>query len=163
VGWIASRFEEMHMRDHDDNPYIVIEREGGGGFGSFVLGALVGAGLALLFAPKSGEETQEEIKTRALKFRDAAQERVREAQTTLEDRLSVARENVQARVESVKEAVDSGRKAASEARTDLEGRLERSKAAYRAGIEAARDVAFSEDAPEEEAEGAEEAEEEVEE
>ena len=137
------------MRDQDDTPYIVIEREGAGGLGSFVLGALVGAGLALLFAPQSGEETQEEIKTRALKFKDVAHERVREAQTNLEGRLTVARENVQARVESVREAVDSGRHAAGEARTDLEGRLERSKAAYRAGIEAAREVAFSEDAPQE--------------
>ena len=128
------------MRDHDEAPYFVIEREGGGGIGSFVLGALVGAGLALLFAPKSGEETQEEIKTRAIKLKDVAQERVREAQTNLEGRLSTAREHLQTRVEHVREAVDSGRKAAVDARDDLEKKLERSKAAYRAGIEAAREV-----------------------
>ena len=79
------------MREHDETPYIVIEREGGGGLGSFVLGALVGAGLALLFAPQSGEETQEEIKTRALKFKDAARDRVREAQSNLEGRLNTLR------------------------------------------------------------------------
>ena len=101
------------MRDQDDTPYIVLEREGAGGLGSFVLGALVGAGLALLFAPQSGEETQEEIKTKALKFKDVAQERVRDAQNNFEGRLTVARENVQARVESVREAVDSGRHAAA--------------------------------------------------
>jgi gas vesicle protein len=128
------------MRDHDETPYIVIEREGGGGIGSFILGTLVGAGLALLFAPKSGEETQEEIRSRAIKLKDVAQERVREAQTNLEGRLSTAREHLQARVEDVREAVDSGRKAAVEARGDLEEKLERSKAAYRAGIEAAREV-----------------------
>ena len=128
------------MRESDESPYIVIERDGGGGIGSFVLGALVGAGLALLFAPQSGEETQEEIKTRALKLKDVARDRVREAQDNLEGRLTTARENVQARVESVKEAVDSGRKAAVDARGDLEEKLERSKAAYRAGIEAAREV-----------------------
>jgi len=128
------------MRDHDETPYIVIEREGGGGLGSFVLGALVGAGLALLFAPQSGEATQEEIKTRALRFKDAARDRVRDAQSNLEGRLSTAREHVQARVESVREAVESGRQAAADARTDLEEKLERSKAAYRAGIEAAREV-----------------------
>ena len=128
------------MRDLDDNPYIVIERDGGGGLGSFVLGALVGAGLALLFAPQSGEETQEEIKARALKFKDVAKDRVRDAQTNIEGRLSTAREHVQSRVESVREAVDSGRKAATDARSDLEEKLERSKAAYRAGIEAAKEV-----------------------
>ncbi len=128
------------MRDHDDVPYLVVEREGGGGLGSFILGALVGAGLALLFAPQSGEETQEEIKARALKFRDAAKEQVRGAQENIEGRLTTAREHVQARVESVREAVESGRQAAVEARGELEKKLERSKAAYRAGIEAAREV-----------------------
>lgn len=138
------------MRDRDEAPYIVIEREGGGGFGPFVLGALVGAGLALLLAPQSGEETQEEIKAKARQLKDAAQDRAREVQHDLEDRFSAARENVQSRIESVREAVDSGRQAAHEAREELEQKLERSKAAYRAGIEAARDVAV---APEEADEG----------
>jgi len=131
------------MRDRDETPYIVVERESSGGIGSFVLGALVGAGLALLFAPQSGEETQGEIKTRALKLKDVAQDRVRQAQDNLEGRLGTAREHVQARVESVREAVDSGRKAAVDARGDLERKLEKSKAAYRAGIEAAREVGAS--------------------
>jgi len=141
------------MRDHDDVPYIVIEREGGGGLGSFILGALVGAGLALLFAPQAGEETQEEIKARARKLRDVAQDRVRDAQQVVENRLSAARENVQHRVESVRDAVDAGRKAALDARDDLEKKLERSKAAYRAGIDAAREAAGA--PPEEEGEGGE--------
>ena len=128
------------MRDHDETPYIVIEREGGGGIGSFLIGTLVGAGLALLFAPKTGEETQEELKTRALKLKDVAQERVRDAQSSLEGHLSTAREHIQSRVDNVREAVDSGRQAAIDARGELEKKLERSKAAYRAGIEAAREV-----------------------
>lgn len=136
------------MRDHDDPPFIVIEREGGGGLGSFILGALVGAGLALLFAPQSGEETQDEIRARALKLKEDARGRVRDAQHTLENRLAAARENVQTRVESVKDAVDAGRKAAVDARGELETKLERSKAAYRAGIEAAREAAGSGEAAE---------------
>lgn len=139
------------MRDRDEAPYIVIERESGGGLGPFILGALVGAGIALLLAPQSGEETQEEIKARARQLKEAAQERAREVQNDLEDRLAVAREGLQARVESVKEAMDSGRQAALEAREELERKLERSKAAYRAGIEAARDVAAA--APEAEVAG----------
>jgi gas vesicle protein len=107
----ASPFKESLMRDHDEMPYLVVERDSGGGLGSFILGALVGAGLALLFAPQSGEETQEEIKARAVKLRDVAKEHVRDAQENLEGRLTTAREHVQARVESVKEAVDSGRRA----------------------------------------------------
>ena len=83
------------MRDQDDAPYVVIERDSGGGLGSFVLGALVGAGLALLFAPKSGAETQEDLKEHARRCRGAAEERVREAQRQVEERLEEVREGVQ--------------------------------------------------------------------
>jgi gas vesicle protein len=127
------------MRDHDEVPYIVIERETGGGVGSFLLGALVGAGVALLFAPRTGEQTQEELKAQAQKLRVAAEERVREAQRQLEERLEEAREGVTARYDEVREAVNAGRDAAVDARRDLEGRLERSKQAYRAGVSAARE------------------------
>jgi gas vesicle protein len=120
------------MRAHDDGPYNDIERESGGGVGSFVLGALVGAGLALLFAPQSGTETQEELKERARRLREVAEDRVREAQKQLEERLEVAREGVQTRYEDAREAVEAGRNAAGDARGDLRDRLERSKAAYRA-------------------------------
>lgn len=138
------------MRDHDDVPYIVIEKESGGGFGSFVLGALVGAGLALLFAPQSGEETQAEIRARARELRESAEGHVRDAQKQVEERLQAARQDVKGRVDSVKEAVDSGRLAAREARADLESKLERSKAAYRAGVSAAKEAARSEPAEDDE-------------
>jgi gas vesicle protein len=131
------------MRDHDETPTIIIERGGGSGVGPFLLGALVGAGLALLFAPKSGAETQADLKEGARKLKTAAGERVRAAQKQLEERLDSAREGVQARVGEVRDAVDAGRKAAVDARGELEKRLERSKAAYRAGIEAARQAAAS--------------------
>ena len=132
------------MRNQDDPPYILVERDSGGSFGSFCLGALVGAGLALLFAPQSGEETQEEIRIRAQKLRAVAEERMREAQLTLEDRLENVKEGVESRVELVRDAVESGRVAAEEARTDLEAKLERSKAAAKAGIVAAREAVVGE-------------------
>ncbi len=130
------------MRNNDDVPYIVIDRDSGG-IGSFLVGALVGAGLALLFAPQTGEETQEEIRERAKKLRSAAEERIKEAQQTLEVRLEGVREELHERVDQIKEAVDSGRQAAVEARGDLSDKLDRSKAAYRAGIEAAREAGQS--------------------
>ncbi len=128
-----------------DQPYVVIERESGGSLGTFVLGALVGAGLALLFAPQSGPETQEEIKDRALRLKSAAEDRIQDAQRTLEDRLDQARAGVESRIDTVRDAVDAGRKAASEAREELGDKLERSKAAYRAGITAAREAATTEE------------------
>jgi len=140
------------MRDQDDAPYVVIERDGGAGLGSFALGALVGAGLALLFAPKSGAETQEDLKEHARRFRSVAEERVREAQRQVEERLEEVREGVQVGFDGVKEAVNSGRSAASEARTDLEEKLQRSKAAYHAGVQAARETVTVETEEEQEAE-----------
>ncbi|MFP3949177.1 MAG: YtxH domain-containing protein [Gemmatimonadota bacterium] len=129
------------MRNHDDVPTVIIEKESGGGAGAFLLGALVGAGLALLFAPRSGEETRQELEERARNLKTSAEERVREAQRQLEERLEEARAGVQSRVDNVRHAVDEGRQAAGQARHELEDKLERSKAAYRAGVEAARAAA----------------------
>lgn len=139
------------MRNQDEGPYIVIERDTGGGIGSFVLGALIGAGLALLFAPKTGAETQEELKERARKLRSSAEDRMREAQRQFEDRFDDVREGVQTRFDDIKEAVTAGRSAAADARVDLERKLQRSKAAYRAGVQAARETISSGEADGDEA------------
>lgn len=128
------------MGSQDDLPYVIVERNSGGGFGSFCLGALVGAGLALLFAPQTGEETQEELKERAKKLRVAAEERVREAQLHFGDHIEAVRDGVQSQVGLVRDAVETGRQAAETARSDLGAKLERSKAAARAGIAAAKDA-----------------------
>jgi gas vesicle protein len=52
--------------------------DGGYGAGpmifSFFLGGLIGAGVALLFAPKSGKETREKIKELAVEAKDKAEE-----------------------------------------------------------------------------------------
>jgi gas vesicle protein len=142
------------MRDQDDGPYIVIEREGGG-IGTFILGALVGAAVALLFAPQSGEETQREIRERAGRLRHAAEEKVRDAQREIESRLDNARQGLNDGVDAVREAVESGRQAATDARSELERRLERSKAAYRAGIEAAKQASHESEVAGEEPTGSE--------
>ena len=128
------------MRD-DQVSYVVLERDRGTGVGSFVLGALVGAGLALLFAPQSGAETQEELRARARKLKEQATERVRAVQGDLESRLDQACAEMQTRVDGVRGAVESGRQAAQQAREELERRLEQSKAAYHAGVEAAQAAA----------------------
>ncbi len=97
------------MKDRDEGPYFIIERDSGGsGVGPFLVGALLGAGVALLLAPRSGEETQQELRERAARFRDTAEERLREAQRQVEERLEQARADLMDRVEAVREAVESG-------------------------------------------------------
>ena len=48
----------------DDEPYVVIEKKSGT-LSSFFVGIAVGAGLALLFAPPSGERTRRDLQRRA--------------------------------------------------------------------------------------------------
>jgi len=132
------------MPDRDQVPYVIIQRDSGG-VGPFLLGAILGAGVALLLAPRTGEETQRELKERATRLREAAEGRVRDVQRQVEERLGQARGEVLQRVDSIRDAVDSGREAAQQARVELEGRIERSKAAYRAGVESAKDVVAGEE------------------
>ena len=53
--------------------------EGGAFFAGLVIGGLVGAALALLLAPQSGEETRAVIRDRSLEYKDWAEEGYLEA------------------------------------------------------------------------------------
>jgi len=137
----------MRHQDHDE-PYIVIEKNSGG-VGDFLLGALIGAGVALLFAPRSGRETRADIGRRAR----AAQDRVRDvatgvtdqvvdtfetARSRIEEQIETARSAIVTKKDQVSRAMEAGREAAQQARTDLERRLAETKAAYNAGADVAR-------------------------
>lgn len=125
----------------DEGPYVVIERNEPG-VGAFVLGIAVGAGLALLFAPRTGEETRRELQRRARKVGDQAQDFVAEVSDTVTQRFHDARASVENRIDSAKQAVDikrrqvtnavgAGRAAAQQARVELEQRIAETKAAYK--------------------------------
>lgn len=67
------------MGRRDDPEVVFIEREdGGGALKWLVIGAALGAGLALLFAPQSGRETRRELRRGARRVRDLAEEAVGE-------------------------------------------------------------------------------------
>lgn len=123
------------MRDYDDDgvPYVVIERTGSGLF-PFVWGALLGAAAALLLAPKSGAETQQELKERARRLRERAEEKAGELQETFNEAFDSGRRQVEEKYEYAKEkvsegrtraqqALDAGKKAARAARTEIEGKM----------------------------------------
>ncbi|HEX5971383.1 MAG TPA: YtxH domain-containing protein [Gemmatimonadaceae bacterium] len=139
----------MRYHDPDDQPYIVIEKHSGG-VGNLLLGVVIGAGVALLFAPRSGEETRDDIRRRARRAGDAARnvaegvsdsvaDTFETARSRVEQQLQSARSAIELKKRQVTRAMDAGRVAAQEARGDLERRLAETKAAYNAGVEVARE------------------------
>lgn len=139
------------MREYhfdEDEPYVVIEKSEGS-TGSFLLGLALGAGVALLLAPRSGEETRRELHRGARRVRDAAQgmaedltdtvnDRFQEARQQVEERIDTARQAVELKRHQVSQAVQAGRDAAHQAREDLERRIAETKASYDAGTSVAR-------------------------
>jgi len=138
----------MDERDWDEDeedyypePYVIIEKQEIG-IGPFLLGIALGAGVALLFAPQSGEETRRGIARSARRAQDAAQDFVEDVSGTVADKFKEVRTSVEERIEATIDAVDerkrrvtnafhAGRAAAREARGELEQRIAETKAAYK--------------------------------
>jgi gas vesicle protein len=85
---------------------------------SFMLGGLVGAALAVLFAPRSGEETRELLEgklregvERGRRLRDRAMEKGREVLDEASDYLDKQRESLEKRRDRLAAAVEAGRQA----------------------------------------------------
>lgn len=127
--------------DDDDEPIVVIEKSEPG-IGTFLAGLAIGAGIALLFAPRSGEETRRDLERHARKVGDQAQDFVsgvtesvgqtlQDAKASVENRLDSARNAVELKRRQVTNAVDAGRAAAQQARVELEQRIAETKAAYK--------------------------------
>jgi gas vesicle protein len=113
------------MSHKDDAEYVLIEREGGSSFGSFLWGAALGAGLALLLAPRSGQQTRNEIRAGVQRIRDKAEDTVRGVQDSVSgvtDRIDGVRTGVRSRMEAAREGFEQGRRAARETRQEYEQR-----------------------------------------
>jgi len=67
---------------------------------SFLLGGIVGAGIAILLAPQSGRETREKIKEYAESVKEKAAESIEKAKSLLDEKKSI----LSAAVEAGKEA-----------------------------------------------------------
>jgi len=59
------------------------DREGGSGFGAFLLGIAVGAVVGFLFAPEAGDDTRRKLSKRLRNLRDVAEEKVDEVRGML--------------------------------------------------------------------------------
>jgi gas vesicle protein len=139
----------MDERDwYDDDPYIerpyvIVERgDAGAGIGPLLLGLALGAGVALLLAPQSGEETRRAVARRARRAQEAAQDFVEDVSGSVADKFNQVRASVEERIDATFEAVDAkkrqvsnaveaGRAAARQTRGELEHRIAERKAAYK--------------------------------
>lgn len=110
------------------------DRDDFGAFVSgFMIGGLVGAAVALLLAPQSGEETRTLIRDKSIELRDQVEQTATEARTRAEEIAKDARaraEDLQSRGRVVLEeqktriekAVDAGKKAAGATKEELEAK-----------------------------------------
>ncbi|HTD83074.1 MAG TPA: YtxH domain-containing protein, partial [Gemmatimonadaceae bacterium] len=134
-----TRTEEPDWYDEDDDeeyeaePYVIIERQDSA-IGPLLLGIALGAGVALLFAPQSGEETRGGIARSARRARNAAQDFVEDVTDTVADKFNEVKSTVEEKLEATLDAVDvrkrrvtnayrAGRAAARDARGELEQRI----------------------------------------
>ena len=78
---------------------------------AFVLGAVAGAAVALLFAPAAGEETREYLGKRAREGRDRARDAARDA-------TDQGREFYERQRDTVTSAIERGREAFQQAREE---------------------------------------------
>jgi gas vesicle protein len=124
-----------------ERPYVIVERREAG-VGSFIIGIALGAGIALLLAPQSGEETRRGIARRARRAQEVAKDFVEDVSGTVADKFNDVRASVEERIEATFEAVDAkkrqvssaveaGRAAARQTRGELEHRIAERKAAYK--------------------------------
>jgi gas vesicle protein len=125
------------MSHHDELPYVIIERRSGSA-SAFLWGALLGAGTALLLAPRSGRETRDEIRAGALRLRDRAEDAVRSVGDTVNETIGEVRGEVQGRIDAARDAFEAGRDAARQTREDMEERVREVRAGVRGGVDAAR-------------------------
>ncbi len=84
-------------------------------FLSFLLGGMVGAGLALLLAPQSGVETRRKIREFADEVKDKATDYAEQAKGVATDYYGQARETVITSVDKAKQVVDEQKAALSSA------------------------------------------------
>lgn len=102
-----------------DNPYLNdVPKSGSMGLSGFVLGAIVGAGVALLFAPAAGGDTRRRLGETAKKIGSAAR-----------DRIQDGKEQARTYIESGRQAIESGRKGFEDARQGFESGRDRHETA----------------------------------
>ena len=122
------------MRRKQQREVVYVERGGDSSAKWLFWGALLGAGVALLYAPSSGEETRRNLQRKLWKFRAMTEEKLDE----ITQQFGGARESLHGMLDDDEEDVDLdetpanyGRTGRSSAREELERRLAEARARRR--------------------------------
>lgn len=77
----------------------------------FFLGLGIGVAVGILFAPQSGEETRDLIRSKADEGKDLIKRRAREARESAADALARGKDSIVRQRENLAAAVDAGKQA----------------------------------------------------
>ncbi len=104
------------------------ESESGGGFvAGFLLGGIAGAALALVLAPRSGDENRGALRERTIELRLKAEEAAAKARVEADELLARGKVIFDEQKSRVQEAMEEGKEAANQKRADLLSRYQTAK------------------------------------
>jgi gas vesicle protein len=89
----TQEFERVHHRTHPAKPIL----------GGFLVGSVIGVATALLFAPRSGEETRAEIRDKAIELRDRTNETVNQTVSQAKTKAAELKDTVREKAEEIKQ------------------------------------------------------------
>lgn len=95
-------------------------------FSGFVIGGLIGAAVALLLAPQSGEETQRLIKDKSIEIKDRAVEYGADARLRAEKAVEDARVSADKAIEDLRKRTDEMAQIAKERAAAVQESLQHS-------------------------------------
>ena len=90
---IANEVEAIRQRTNPAKPIL----------GGFLVGSVIGVATALLFAPRSGEDTRAEIRDKAVELRDRTTETVKDTVSQAKSKASELKDTVVEKAEQLKE------------------------------------------------------------
>ena len=80
-------------------------------FGYFLLGLGVGAAVGMLFAPKTGAETQAYLKDKSRETTDVLHRQAQDLLNQAEETIERGKQTVKSQVKNLSDAVDAGKQA----------------------------------------------------
>ena len=104
----------MTSHEHDDERSVVLNFLAGMG-----LGALIGAATALLLAPKSGQETREDIKNVTDDLRTKADKVIHDLSESGDELVKKSKEILESTKQKVQQAIDAGKQAMAKKKEEM--------------------------------------------